>query len=142
MSEHNDKQVTIPHAVRDLLIQQARATAQQAYCPYSHYPVGAAVLTSDGAVYTGCNVENASYGLTVCAERIALFKAVSQGRRDIVALAVVGGTPRQPSTPCGACLQVLAEFADAECPVFIRPRKGGKGVDRLLSELLPIVFQK
>jgi cytidine deaminase len=140
MVVHNDKLV-IPRAVRDLLIQQARAAAQQAYCPYSHYPVGAAVLTADGAVYTGCNVENASYGLTVCAERIAVFKAISHGHRDVVALAVVGGTPRQPATPCGACLQVLAEFADAHLPIFIRPLKRGCGVDRLLGELLPVVFQ-
>jgi len=142
MIPHTHDKPVIPSAVRDALIQHARATAQSAYCPYSHYPVGAAVLTADGAVYTGCNVENVSYGLTMCAERIALYKAISQGRRDIVALAVVGGTSRHPATPCGACLQVLAEFADAETPVFIRPLKSGRGVDRVFSEMLPVVFQK
>ena len=130
----------ITKSVRDLLIQSAREAAESAYCPYSHYPVGAAVLTLDGQLYTGCNVENISYGLSVCAERTALFKAVSGGCRDFAAIAVVGGDKR-PAAPCGACRQVLAEFCPPEVPVFIaRLKKGSKVTSITLGELLPMSF--
>ena len=130
----------ITKSVRDLLIQSAREAAESAYCPYSHYPVGAAVLTLDGQIYTGCNVENISYGLSVCAERTALFKAVSGGCRDFAAMAVVGGDKR-PAAPCGACRQALAEFCPPETPVFIaRLKKGGKGTATTLGALLPLSF--
>lgn len=91
------------------LADAAKAACAHAYCPYSHYPVGAAVLTGDGSVSTGCNVENASYGLTICAERSAIFRAVADGAKAIVALALHTPTPK-PVAPCGACLQVIAEF--------------------------------
>jgi cytidine deaminase len=92
------------------LVAAAKAASAQAYCPYSSFAVGAAVRTADGRVFAGCNVENASYGLAVCAERNAVFHAVAAGARDIVAVAVYTPTPMY-ATPCGACRQVLLEFA-------------------------------
>ncbi|MCL1919506.1 MAG: cytidine deaminase [Kiritimatiellaeota bacterium] len=127
-------------AQADALVRAAREAAKQAYCPYSDYPVGAAVLTGDGRVYAGCNVENASYGLTVCAERVAICKAVSDGHRTITALAVAGGNGNAPATPCGACRQVLAEFAAPETPVYIAPLKRGRITATTLGALLPGSF--
>ena len=93
----------------DLLLDQAKSASEKAYAPYSGYKVGAALLCSDGTVFTGCNVENASYSLTICAERNAVFQAVAAGQRDFLALAIyVDGEVLFP--PCGACRQVLAEF--------------------------------
>jgi cytidine deaminase len=92
------------------LAAAAKAASAQAYCPYSGFAVGAAVHAADGRVFAGCNVENASYGLAVCAERNAVFHAVAAGVRDIVAVAVYTPTPMY-ATPCGACRQVLMEFA-------------------------------
>jgi len=91
------------------LADAAKAASANAHCPYSRFPVGAAVLAFDGSIAAGCNVENASYGLTICAERNAIFSAIASGARAIVALALYTPTP-QPVTPCGACRQVLAEF--------------------------------
>jgi cytidine deaminase len=92
----------------------ATQTARRAYCPYSRFPVGAAVLTTDGRMFSGCNVENASYGLTICAERNAIFQAVAGGSKQIVAVMVYTPTAN-PSAPCGACRQVINEFGpDAE----------------------------
>jgi len=134
------KQPVINASVRDLLVQSARDAAANAYCPYSRYPVGAAVLTLDGQIYSGCNVENISYSLSMCAERTAIFKAVSNGCRTFVALAVVGGDKR-PASPCGACRQVLAELCPPTTPVFIaRLKKGGGVKATTLGELLPLSF--
>ena len=91
------------------LIAAARAASASAYCPYSKFRVGAAVLTVEGAVFRGCNVENASYGLTICAERAAVFQAVAHGDRAIRAVAIFTPTPK-PTAPCGACRQVINEF--------------------------------
>lgn len=91
------------------LVRLALEARRHAYVPYSRFPVGAAVLAADGRVFTGCNVENASYGLSCCAERVAVFRAVSEGVREIAAIAVAADTPG-PVSPCGACRQVLAEF--------------------------------
>lgn len=133
-------QPTINPNVRDLLVQAARDAAANAYCPYSHYPVGAALLTLDGQIYTGCNVENISYGLSMCAERTAVFKAVAAGCRAFAALAVVGGD-RRPAAPCGACRQVLAELCPPSMPVYIaRLKKGGRATASTLGELLPLSF--
>lgn len=99
------------------LVEHARRAAETAYCPYSHFSVGAALLSADGRIFSGCNVENASYGLTVCAERIALFKAVSAGVREFEAIAIAGGMA-SPVLPCGACLQVLIEFCPPTMPVL------------------------
>lgn len=98
----------INDAITQDLIRQAIEARRLAYVPYSSFPVGAALLTQTGKIFTGCNIENASYGLTVCAERVAIWKAVSEGETEFVALAVatnIGGSP------CGACRQVMAEFA-------------------------------
>jgi len=92
------------------LVAAAKAASAEAYCPYSRFAVGAAVRTADGRVFAGCNVENASYSLAVCAERNAVFHAVASGARDIVAIAIYTPTPAF-ATPCGACRQVLLEFA-------------------------------
>jgi cytidine deaminase len=115
----------------------ARAVSRHAYCPYSRFPVGAAVLTEAGDVFAGCNVENASYGLTVCAERSALFQMVARGGGRLRAVAVYTPTPT-PTAPCGACRQVANEFGpDAEFLSFC----DGSGVLRKrLSELLPDSF--
>ncbi|WP_407307220.1 cytidine deaminase [Desulfosporosinus sp. SB140] len=103
--------------VREELISRAVAAYQQAYVPYSHYPVGAAALFSSGKMYSGCNVENASYGLTICAERNAIFQAVSFGERSLEVIVVAVPTDEFPS-PCGACRQVIREFA-ADCLVIL-----------------------
>lgn len=116
------------------LLAQASAARAQAYAPYSNYHVGAAVLTSDGRVYTGGNIENASYGLSVCAERAAIFKAVSEGHRAIDAVAVVTD---DAAPPCGACRQVMAEFG-VKRVVFGSPR--GRVRVRTLKQLLPDAF--
>jgi cytidine deaminase len=130
----------IPEPVRALLVKAARQAATLAYCPYSHFQVGAALLTLDGQIYTGCNIENASFSLTQCAERTALFKAVSDGQRSFAALAIAGGD-QQPASPCGACRQVLVEFCAPDMPVFIARLKIGKPLIRTLGELLPLSFE-
>ena len=119
------------------LAAKARAAAANAHCPYSKFAVGAAVLTADGAIASGCNIENASYGLTICAERAAVFRAVVEGAEAIVAVALYTPTA-EPSTPCGACRQVIAEFgAESE----IRCYCDGPDVAKFkLTELLPAPF--
>ena len=119
------------------LIKQAQGAYRQAYVPYSHYPVGAAALFSSGEIYSGCNVENASYGLTVCAERNAIFQAVAKGERELKGIAIAVPTDSFPS-PCGACRQVIREFA-IDCPVIL---VNGSGLIRTtsLKVLLPDAF--
>lgn len=97
------------------LLEAARDGAEAAYCPYSEFPVGAAVVAEDGQIYTGANVENAAYGSTACAERVAIWSAVAAGARRILALAVVSPSS---SPPCGPCRQVLAEFAEPSTPLI------------------------
>lgn len=120
------------------LLKSALEARENAYVPYSHFAVGAALRTMEGKIYTGCNIENASYGLTVCAERVALFKAVSVGERNFVALAVVADTS-DVCSPCGACRQVLAEF----CPELkiMMANMQGKMVIKDIQELLPGFFK-
>jgi len=120
------------------LIEKATEALERAWAPYSGFSVGAALLAEDGRVFTGCNVENASYGLTVCAERTAVFKAVSEGARSFRALAVVCDG-RHPVTPCGACLQVLREFA-ADMPIACGDL-GGAVRRTSLKKLLPSPFR-
>lgn len=127
---------------RSLALAALRARAN-AYAPYSHWTVGAALLTAEGDVIPGCNVENAAYGPTNCAERTALFAAVAQGKRRFAALAVAGGpqgeTPAAFCPPCGVCRQALAEFCGQEFPVLFV--KGEGEVQRhTLGELLPFSF--
>jgi cytidine deaminase len=119
------------------LAHAARDASTRAYCPYSRFAVGAAVRTVDGRVFTGCNVENASFGLTICAERNAIFQAVAAGARDIVAVALYTPTP-QPSTPCGACRQVMAQFG---APHVRCDGDGGTSARYTLDELLPERFR-
>ena len=119
------------------LADAARAACAHAYCPYSRFPVGAAVLTADGSIASGCNVENASFGLTSCAERNAIFRAVSDGATSIVALTLYTPTA-EPVTPCGACRQVVAEFGrDVQIRCICN---GPAGADYVVQELLPYGF--
>lgn len=119
------------------LIAAATAARALAYAPYSKYLVGAAVVTADGTIFTGCNVENASYGLTCCAERTAVFKAVSEGQRDFVGIAVVTETG---ASCCGACRQVISEFStDGTLPVLLADA-AGKFTRTTIGEMLPGAF--
>ena len=123
------------------LVQAAREAAANAYCPYSRYHVGAALLASDGRVFRGCNVENASYGLTLCAERNAITTAIAEGCHEFRALAIAGGTPDAPAFPCGACRQVLVEFCGPDFPVVVAALEGGDPETIPLADLLPRSFQ-
>ena len=116
---------------------RARAVSANAYSPYSEFRVGAVVLTDDGAMFDGCNVENASYGLTICAERSAIFQMVAGGKRTIAAVAVYTPTAK-PAAPCGACRQVIHEFGpDA---LIVSTCDGPDVLRKRLSELLPVAF--
>ncbi|MDD3157832.1 cytidine deaminase [Anaeromusa sp.] len=119
------------------VLEAALAVRSRAYAPYSHFAVGAAVQAKSGAIYSGCNVENASYGLTVCAERNALFQAIAAGEREFSILAVVADTP-QPVAPCGACRQVMAEFG---VDIIVLANLAGDVLVYRLEELLPAAFQ-
>ncbi|RKY21120.1 MAG: cytidine deaminase [Planctomycetota bacterium] len=114
----------------------AAEARQRAYAPYSRYQVGAAVRTPDGSVYVGCNVENASYGLTVCAERVAVFSAVAAGHTRVTQVAIM--TPSR-GAPCGACRQVLLEFGGADLLILLADPEGGLR-ERRLADLLPEAF--
>lgn len=118
------------------LVGKAILALERAYVPYSGYPVGAAVLADDGQVYTGCNIENAVYPLTICAERVAITKAISEGARHIHAVAVA---TTNGGTPCGSCRQVMQEFGTPAMPVYIA-RTDGSYRKRALEELLPEGF--
>lgn len=122
----------------DELIEAARQAREYAYAPYSHFAVGAAVLGASGRIYSGCNIENASYGLTNCAERTAIFKAVSEGEKRLSVLAVVADTLR-PVAPCGACRQVMAEF---DVQKVILCNMSGERLEMTLNELLPAAFNQ
>jgi cytidine deaminase len=123
------------------LLSTAKHAAETAYAPYSQFRVGAALLGQSGTVYSGVNIENQSYGLTVCAERSAIFQAVSQGEKTFQAIAVWGlDTPTGYITPCGACRQVLAEFFTPETPIFTAGKDGTTFAQLTLSELLPHAF--
>lgn len=120
------------------LLDAARAARAHAYAPYSGFPVGAALLAQDGRVFTGCNVENASFGLTHCAERVAVGKAVSEGVREYRAIAVAGPADDAPCAPCGACRQVLFEFG-GDWSLVTPDGAGGARVVSVAS-LLPGAF--
>jgi cytidine deaminase len=127
----------------DLELMEAAQTAMQhAYAPYSHFHVGAALLTESGRVYSGCNIENAAHTPTCCAERVAFFKALSEGETKFVSIAVVGGTDgvlNGPVPPCGVCRQVMAEFCDDRFCVLLREQDGT--IQRIsLRELSPCDF--
>ena len=120
------------------LMEQAISARGNAYVPYSKFPVGAALLSKDGTVYTGCNIENAGYSLTNCAERTAVFKAVSEGVKQFEALAVAADT-KGPVAPCGACRQVLVEFCAPDMPVYLTNLEGAVS-ETTIAELLPGAF--
>jgi cytidine deaminase len=135
MSEHDAH----PDAVHGVLIAAARTAREHAHAPYSNFRVGAAVRAKSGRIFTGCNVENATYGLTLCAERVAIFKAISEGERGFDAVAVVADTDVL-TPPCGACRQILWEFCgDAE---VILANLHGKVERHLMSALLPMPFDQ
>ena len=124
------------------LIKEAKEAAKSSYAPYSHFNVGAALITRNGKVYSGCNIENAAYSPTNCAERTAFFKAVSEGERDFSAIAIVGGKNLDFvsfCSPCGVCRQVMSEFCDGDFRIIL-----GRNDEELkvysLNELLPLSF--
>jgi len=125
-----------PHILRELR-EAALAVQKKAYAPFSNLKVGAALLTKNGKIYTGCNIENSSFGLTICAERVALFKAISEGEREFTLLYILSNS-EEPIPPCGACLQVFFEFA----PSLRIISSGKKGSQKTFSikELLPEGF--
>ena len=118
LTQQDINHAELTRALQNELLAAAREAQASAYAPYSNFAVGAAVLLSDGTIYHGCNVENASFGLTICAERVALFNAIADGRMDIAAVAVVTASPRI-CKPCGACRQVIAEFSQADNPIIV-----------------------
>ncbi|MFW6237767.1 MAG: cytidine deaminase [Halanaerobiales bacterium] len=119
----------------------ARMVKEKAYVPYSHFSLGAALLTAGNNIYGGCNIENASYGLTICAERAAIFKAITAGERDFLALLLLSDM-EEPVTPCGACRQVLAEFDPEGNMKIILCSQGEKEIQLSLEELFPLSFNK
>jgi cytidine deaminase len=128
--------ITLTNELRTRLIELALEARERAYAPYSNYQVGAAALTPSGRFFTGCNVESAAYPTSMCAERVAIFKAVSEGEREFVALAVVTSNG---GTPCGACRQVMAEFG-LDTLVLIADAQGKLRQEAKVSELLPGAF--
>ncbi len=127
--------------MKEQLMSKAKEAMKMAYSPYSDYKVGAALLCKDGSVYTGCNIENASYSATNCAERTAIFKAVSEGNKEFEAIAICGGKRDEVISafpPCGVCRQVMREFCDDEFQIHLAT---ANGIDSYtLKELLPVSF--
>jgi cytidine deaminase (EC 3.5.4.5) len=121
------------------VIKQAIEAMENAYAPYSKFKVGAALLTKSGKIYTGCNIENSSYGASVCAERVAIFKAVSEGEHDFELLVVATKT-EEPSPPCGICRQVISEFSN-DLPIILVNDKGSI-IETNINKLLPFPFLK
>lgn len=125
------------------LVKLAMKAAENAYVPYSHHYVGAALETKSGKVYLGCNIENAAYGPTNCAERTAFFKAISEGEREFSRIAVVGGKDldfKDYFTPCGICRQVMSEFCGDDFVIIIG-KNGGEYIEKTLDEILPLRFK-
>lgn len=121
------------------LITLAQDMLERAYVPYSKFKVGAALLSKDGKMYGGCNIENASYGLTNCAERTAFFRAVAEGDKEFSYLVITGNTDG-PISPCGACRQVIAEFCDDDMPVLLT-NTSNDSVETTVGDLLPGYFK-
>ena len=127
--------------VNKKLIKEAINVREKAYCPYSNFKVGAAALFEDGNIYTGCNIENASYGATNCAERSAIFNGVSKGNRVLKALALIGDT-NSYTYPCGICRQVITEFAEDENIKIYIIKNENDYIEKTLEELMPGSFTK
>ena len=133
---------TISSEQATLLLAEAEKASENAYAPYSHFPVGAALLLNNGNVVSGANVENASFGLTLCAERSAIVKAITAGKKDFQAIAVwAKQRPFGAITPCGACRQVLAEFFEKDAPVVMADPETGKLRILSVEALLPYGFE-
>lgn len=126
--------------MRSKLIEAAKAARNFAYAPYSRFSVGAALMTASNKVYTGANIENASYSLCMCAERVALFKALSEGETQFQALAVIADT-KEPISPCGACRQVISEFCHPTMNVILS-NVSGDILEMTVEELLPVNFSR
>ena len=126
------------------LLKEAKIARERAYTPYSHFKVGAALLTKSGKIYHGCNIENAAYSPTNCGERTAFFRAVYEGEREFDCIAVVGSPegvePDMPTAPCGVCRQVMMEFCDPETFTIIMPDGNGGVLEVLLKDLVPYGF--
>jgi cytidine deaminase len=140
MTNKDSSATSSTHLTDDLrrqLFEAARAVREHAYCVYSKYPVGAAILTPGGRIFTGCNVENAAFPSGICAERAAVGKAISEGVREFLAVAVV---TRDAGSPCGNCRQVMYEFAPT-MPVLMYDEHGKLHHERLLADLLPLGFR-
>lgn len=120
------------------LLEAAQKVKENAYAPYSHFHVGAALLTENGKIYSGCNVENTSYGLTICAERNAIFRMISDGERRIAEILVIGDT-EEFLPPCGACRQVMIEFSTNDTVVYLC-NKHGQWKKTTMAELMPYTF--
>ena len=128
--------------MKEILIQKAKEAMKNAYAPYSSFKVGAALICDDGSIYTGCNIENASFSPTVCAERVAIYKAVSDGKREFSAIAVCGGKNGVLTDdfcyPCGVCRQVMSEFCGTDFKIYVMSKDDVK--EYTLSEILPYGF--
>lgn len=120
------------------LVQLAIDASKHAYVPYSHFPIGVALLTKEGHAFSGCNIENASFGLTNCGERTAIFKAVSEGYQELSEIVIYGQT-KDPVSPCGACRQVMAEFFPSTAKVTLIA-KDGRTQEMTVGDLLPYSF--
>ncbi len=127
------------------LIEMAKEMTKRSYVPYSHFHVGAALLCSDGSVYTGCNIENSAFGVTICAERVAIFKAVSEGKTDFEKIAIMGGRDgviEDFCPPCGSCRQVMTEFGDLKKFKILLANAEDEIKEYSLEEILPMSFGK
>jgi cytidine deaminase len=131
--------LTEPNTQQQELIESAIQAGRQAYVPESGFRVGAAVLAASGKIYAGCNVENASYGISTCAERVAMQSAVAAGERSFQAIAVVAGEGDYDAPPCGACRQALFEFSPE---MVVTYRYGGRFISKSVAELLPDAFDR
>lgn len=140
MTGNQEKTAKAPAQNHEYLLEKAHEAMKNAYAPYSRFKVGAALLTQDNVIFKGCNVENASYSLTLCAERTAISAAVAGGKKSFKAIAVVSGSATPP-IPCGACLQVISEFCGPDFPVIIGCAKKSLKKEYTLKELLPNSFR-
>lgn len=125
--------------MKDTLIKAATGARENAYAPYSQFKVGAALMTESGEIYTGCNIENSSFSLTCCAERVAIFKAVSEGHTSFQSMAIIGDS-KQAISPCGACRQVMAQFLQGDVPIYLTNLTGKIEMTSIVH-LLPGAFQ-
>lgn len=137
------KDIRSDEKTKKLLIEKAIEKLPNSYAPYSHYNVAAAVLFDSGEIYTGVNVESASLGMTICAERNAIFHAIAEGEKKLIAVAIVGGSNgerREYCVPCGACRQVMRDFGDKDTLIVLSAKTPEDYMENTLDELLPFSF--